>query len=53
VLNMKCSLIMIPNEIEATKKFKDAINNINNVLDQETDELRLNELNKLSEIYFK
>ncbi|CAG8543228.1 32950_t:CDS:2 [Racocetra persica] len=42
----KCSATILPDEIEPTKEFKDAVNK---ALDQETDELRLNEINKLSE----
>ncbi|CAG8593785.1 19948_t:CDS:2, partial [Gigaspora margarita] len=43
---MKCSIIIMRDDIEPTEEFKDAINN---ALDQKTDELKLNELNKLSE----
>ncbi|CAG8627944.1 24360_t:CDS:2 [Dentiscutata erythropus] len=43
---MKCSIIIMRDEIELTEEFKDAINN---ALDQEDEDLRLNELNKLSE----
>ncbi|CAG8808452.1 22615_t:CDS:2, partial [Gigaspora rosea] len=42
----KWSIIIMSDDIEPTEEFKDAIKN---ALDQETDELKLNEFNKLSE----
>ncbi|CAG8540167.1 13547_t:CDS:2 [Cetraspora pellucida] len=46
----KCSIIIRPDEIEPTEKFKDAIKE---ALDQKTDELIFNKINQLSEIFVR